>query len=146
MTYGRRHQLTLLCAAAALFLLTALPAAFSQNDGSDAGVQIGQEQVRRGAGVYAQHCATCHGEELEGFGPFPPLSGGQFREHWGGKTLGELYAFVHEQMPLGSGGSLEPTMYADVVSFLLQRNRIVPGEVEFDHENEGMLEVVLSWE
>ncbi len=146
MPTRRRDQLTRLCAVAALLVLTVLPAAFSQGDGSGAAVHIGQEQARRGASVYAQHCATCHGEELEGFGPFPPLTGAGFREHWQGKTLGELYAFVSEQMPLGSGGSLEPSLYQDVTAFVLQRNRYLPGETEFDHQDEEMLGAVLAWE
>ncbi|MBX3144676.1 MAG: cytochrome c [Trueperaceae bacterium] len=146
MATGRHPQLTLHCALVALLLFAVLPAAFSQGDGSEATVQIGQEQARRGASVYAQHCAACHGEELEGFGPFPPVSGGGFRERWQGKTLGELYAFVSELMPLGAGGSLEPSVYEDVVAFLLQRNRVVPGEVEFDHEDELMLEAFLTWD
>lgn len=139
---------------AALLLLLLVPAALSSGNGesegenpvSDLQVQFTQDQARRGAAVYAQHCATCHGEELEGFGPFPPLSGSGFREHYQDKTLGELYTFVREQMPLGSGNTLEPTQYADVVTFLLSRNRMPAGEVEFDFENEEMLEAVLSWE
>lgn len=29
----------------------------------------------QGADLYAQHCATCHGSQGEGFGAFPPLAG-----------------------------------------------------------------------
>ena len=63
-----------------------------------------------------------------------------------GHTVGQMYEFVRDQMPLGAGNTLEATQYADVFAFVLSRNRMTAGEVEFDFENEEMLEVVLTWE
>jgi mono/diheme cytochrome c family protein len=40
------------------------------------------EQARRGREAYDQHCARCHGDDLEGIGGNPALSGEQFLEHW----------------------------------------------------------------
>ena len=80
MASSRRRLLaTASIAVVALLLLVLVPAAFSQNDGEQPVFQFTQDQARRGAVVYAAQCATCHGEELEGFGPFPPLVGARFR-------------------------------------------------------------------
>ena len=33
------------------------------------------EQAKRGDVLYKEQCATCHGDNLEGSGPMPPLNG-----------------------------------------------------------------------
>jgi mono/diheme cytochrome c family protein len=40
-----------------------------------------EEQAIRGYGLYAEHCASCHGVKLEG-GSSMPLSGTTFEERW----------------------------------------------------------------
>ena len=58
----------------------------SVNDGvySDA-------QAKRGTTLYAEQCASCHGENLEGVADlFPALTGDAFGKTWQGKSVGEL--------------------------------------------------------
>src|SRR5688572_31888871 len=73
-----------------LFIVSALyvpvgaqvPAGKSTNDGvyTDA-------QAKRGDVLYKEQCATCHGDNLEGSGPMPPLAGKDFLVNWQGKTV-----------------------------------------------------------
>ena len=53
-----------------LFAAVSAQATKSANDGvySDA-------QAKRGDVLYKENCATCHGDNLEGSGPMPPLTG-----------------------------------------------------------------------
>ena len=46
---------------------------------------------------------------------------------WGGKSTRELYSYIHSAMPLGKGGSLSDTAYANIVAFLLTANGATPG-------------------
>ena len=64
------------------------------------------DQANAGRWAYEQRCATCHGVDLEGAGA-PALKGSGFNAQWNGKTLQELYSYVHSEMPLGAAGSLK---------------------------------------
>src|SRR4029077_12059442 len=64
-----------------------------------------QSQVDRGRWEYASKCSSCHGAQLQGTGA-PPLKGPEFSAQWNGKSLKDLYSFVHSQMPFGNPDSL----------------------------------------
>ena len=119
-------------------------AAGDTNTPTTAALPVTETQIERGAEGYAQHCALCHGPELEGSDHFPTLKGSTFQRRWVERTLGELYTYVNEQMPLGAGGSLEDATYTDIVAFLLSRNDVEPGETAFDPENEAQRELPLA--
>jgi mono/diheme cytochrome c family protein len=95
-------------------------------------VPLGTEQVERGQTVYREHCVTCHGRDLAGTPQFPALVGEAFETDWAGRTLGEFYTYVHDNMPLGAGGSLSDEQYADVVAYVLAQNRLPTGEWPFE--------------
>src|SRR5262245_12414006 len=84
------------------------------------------EQAARGRTTFESNCATCHGADLSG-GAGPALSGAGFLERWRGRTLADLDSFEHTQMPLNAPGSLSPEQYADITSFILQRNGFSAG-------------------
>jgi alcohol dehydrogenase (cytochrome c) len=84
-------------------------------------------QAQRGRADYAANCASCHQGNLAGGGEAPSLAAGNFMKSWGGKSTKELYAYIHSAMPLGKGGSLSDTTYANVVAFLLQANGATAG-------------------
>lgn len=131
---------TALAAALAASLLLAPTAA-----GDAATLPITEEQVELGAAEYAQHCAACHGARLEGMEHFPPIAGTIFQRRWSERTLGELYTYVHDTMPLGAGGSLSDDAYAAIVAFMLERNDIEVGDVAFDPEDEAQAELPLAF-
>src|SRR6185369_1911528 len=51
-------------------------------------------QADAGRAAYAQQCAACHGEALQGGQFGPTLKGKTFQNKWGGAPLGELYAYI----------------------------------------------------
>jgi len=106
---------------------------------------IEAEQIAVGASAYAASCAACHGAELEGMAHFPELRGAVFRARWSDNTLGELYTYVHDQMPLGAGGSLSDEAYAAIVAFMLARNGVEAGDIAFDPADEEALALPLTF-
>ncbi|MFO7545867.1 MAG: cytochrome c [Trueperaceae bacterium] len=131
-----------------LALAISLALAASPGDDADAAppasLPIEEVQVELGADGYAQHCALCHGARLEGMDHFPPLTRTAFQRRWSERTLGELYTYVHDTMPLGAGGSLEDDTYAATVAYLLARNGVEAGETPFDPEDEEQLALPLA--
>lgn len=131
-----------------LALAVSLALAAAPGDAADAAppasLPVEEAQVELGAEGYTQHCALCHGARLEGMDHFPPLRGATFQRRWSERTLGELYAYVHDLMPLGAGGSLEDDTYAATVAYLLARNGVEAGETPFDPEDEAHLALPLA--
>jgi len=99
--------------------------------------QFTAEQVSRGKAAYAASCAACHGPQLQGNGPNPPLVGAAFGERWHGLTPDGLYGYIAGQMPLSAPGSLDPKLYADVATYIFQANGLKPGTVAFTPQSEA---------
>jgi thiosulfate dehydrogenase len=78
----------------------------------------------RGAEVYAQNCASCHG--AQGLGQssggqvvFPPLWGPQSYNWGAGMTsIKSAAEFIRDNMPLGLGGTLTAQQSWDVAAFI----------------------------
>jgi thiosulfate dehydrogenase len=79
----------------------------------------------RGAKVYAQNCALCHGSEGQGTRAadgkvrFPPLWGPE-AYNWGAgmASISNAAAFIKHNMPLGQGGTLSDQDAWDVAAFI----------------------------
>ncbi len=84
-------------------------------------------QAARGATVYTQYCAVCHGASLQGEAG-TPLMGRTFMQAYGAGTAAQMYDFISRQMPLNAPGSLSQEQYLDVTAFILERNGLPPGE------------------
>lgn len=89
-----------------------------------------EEQAKRGAVVYADQCAACHGEKLEGNGAMPPLAGEDFAKMWSGRTVAELFEKTHSTMPMTAPGTLTEQQTADVVAYMLQVGNHPAGTTE----------------
>jgi len=83
----------------------------------------------RGAQVYAQQCAVCHGADgqgvrAEGELVFPPLWGDE-SFNWGAgmHRVNTAAAFIHANMPLGQPQSLSQQQAWDVASYITSRPR-----------------------
>src|SRR5215467_6850813 len=85
------------------------------------------EQAKRGEALYKENCSACHGDNLEGSGPMPPLAGKDFLANWTGKTVGDLFEKTSTTMPATAPGSLTPEQAADVISFLLSKDAFPSG-------------------
>lgn len=88
-----------------------------------------QAQAERGKPLYAQHCAVCHGQSLEGT-PSSPLAGERFMAKWNDRTLDELYYITKMQMPYGKPDSLGVQQYLDITAFMLASNGYAAGTRE----------------
>jgi len=86
-------------------------------------------QSETGKAAYAQHCAACHGETLQGGQFGPSLKGPAFQRRWGGAPLSELFAYVRRSMPPAAVGQLDSATYTAVLARLMAENGAVPGQV-----------------
>lgn len=119
LTRSERHVCIALVAGATAFS----PVSHALADGTG---WYSSEQLTQGRFDYSQKCAVCHGAQLQGGGA-PALKGQAFVQQWNGKTLQDLYTYVHDQMPLGQGGSLDPQEYADITAYMLAQNGLPAG-------------------
>ena len=88
-------------------------------------------QAARGAEAYGKHCASCHGQSLEGT-TSKPLAGARFMRKWGdgGNTIDDLLFVVRTQMPYEAAGTLTGQQYIDIVAFILKSNGYEAGSKE----------------
>jgi len=100
-----------------------------------------EEQAKRGETIYGKECAACHGPELMGGESAPPLTGGAFLANWNGLTLGDLFDRVKKTMPQISPGKLTRQQNADVLAFMLSRNKFPPGKTELYKQSEMLKEI-----
>jgi cytochrome c len=90
-----------------------------------------QAQSDAGRKAYAESCASCHGDNLQGKGP-PPIAGKDFvASSFGKRTTADLYTYIKTSMPFCQGGSLATDVYVDIVAFILQANGAKPGNEPF---------------
>ncbi|MCY3844884.1 MAG: PQQ-binding-like beta-propeller repeat protein, partial [Acidobacteria bacterium] len=83
------------------------------------------EQADAGFAAYAQHCSSCHGENLDD-GPFaPPLRGTAFREAWLPRSVEALFTLTSTTMPQDRPGVLDDETVTDLVALMLQENGVV---------------------
>ena len=115
-------------AAAGLALLPLLVAwAASAQAPASTGVYTAA-QAERGGALYAQHCARCHGDALEGTDVAQPLTGLGFLDNWTGQPIAVLIQRIHISMPLETPGLLDAAASVDVTAFMLQTNGYPPGK------------------
>jgi S-disulfanyl-L-cysteine oxidoreductase SoxD len=86
-------------------------------------------QAARGAAVYKEQCASCHGEAMEGtIGP--AMTGAAFFEIWSGKPLSELVEKIHKTMPFNLPGSLSRQQSVDLAAYVLSVGKFPAGSAE----------------
>ena len=96
------------------------------------------EQAQRGAPLYQQSCAECHGPDLAGGEMSPGLVGGEFVWNWNGLSVGDLFERLRVSMPQGEPNSVSRQEKADILAFLLQANDFPIGDMELANRT-GML-------
>lgn len=92
-------------------------------------VTYSTEQADRGERRYTRDCVECHGETLTGglIGG-PPLRGLAFEEKYlNGAPASALFLFTSTQMPPDNPGRFQPSVYADLVAYILQQNGFTAG-------------------
>ena len=101
-------------------------------------------QATSGEAIYKEQCAACHGDNLEGSGPMPPLAGTDFLSNWTGKTVGDLYEKTSTTMPATAPGTLTPEQAADVVAYLLSKDNYPAGSAALEGKVEPLLKIKLD--
>lgn len=108
------------CAALAAISLCSI----QLNAAEDASiVSFSAAQAVSGKSGYDQHCASCHGFDLEGFGLIPGLNGSYFSGRWGDKTADQLASNVR-RMPPAEEESLDRSEYTEILAYILEQNGI----------------------
>lgn len=113
---------------------------------SGVGLPSGRGTYERGAALFAERCALCHGARGEGIPPFPRLIGREPRDSFPFgrdakyvKTIGNywpyattIYDYIDRAMPFPAPGSLRPDDIYSLVAFLLAENEIVDRRTVID--------------
>ncbi|MGE3959139.1 MAG: c-type cytochrome [Vicinamibacterales bacterium] len=89
-----------------------------------------EAQAKRGEGLYAQYCASCHGPDLAGGEMAPGLTGGEFTANWNDLSLGDLFERIRISMPQNAPGSLSRQQNADILSYMLRKMNMPVGQAE----------------
>ncbi len=89
-----------------------------------------EEQARRGAVLFDERCAECHGPSGAGGGMAGALVGPAFSSNYDGQTVGDLFDRNRTTMPPGKEGQLPGPENAAIVAFMLQFNGFPAGEAE----------------
>ena len=108
--------------AAALTVTVGAQATRSSNEGV-----YTADQATKGEAVYKENCAACHGDNLEGSGPMPPLAGKDFLSNWQGKTVGDLFEKTQTSMPATAPGTLTPEQTAQIMAYVLNVGKYPAG-------------------
>ena len=88
------------------------------------------QQADRGSARYEAICLECH-TKVE-FTERP------FLFAWEGSSVGQLYAYIAENMPEDGPGSLPESDYLAVMAYILQMNGYPAGEAELTADMERM--------
>ena len=115
----------------AALLAFALATSAAATHGQPARLYTGQ-QAKKGAAVYAQNCATCHGAKLQGKSG-PAIGGTAFlkRTKLLGWSVENFRDVVVSTMPRSNPGSLTEKQYAQVLAYLLSVDCYPAGQTKF---------------
>jgi mono/diheme cytochrome c family protein len=95
-------------------------------------------QAARGKKQYVANCASCHQEGLQGADLAPALKGDDFLLPWTSQSVNELFERISKTMPADAPGSLSAQDSADIVSYILQANRMPAGADELKGDATAM--------
>ena len=91
-----------------------------------------EDQAARGATLYADRYARCHGDGLGGVESAPALTGTAFYSNWEGETLESLFERMRSSMPADKPGSLSRAQNADVLAHMLKVSGYPAGATALD--------------
>jgi len=99
------------------------------------------EQATRGEKTYADRCARCHGDGLQGAEAAPALTGPVFYANWEGETLDALFERMRSSMPQDAPGSLSRAVNADVLAYMLATGNYPAGQTALDPQAGGLTRI-----
>ena len=107
------------------------------------GLPDGSGDVLTGEEVFAQKCASCHGDFAEGIGNWPKLAGGMgtldrddplktIGSYW--PYLSTSFDYIRRSMPYGNAGTLSDDDVYAIVAYILYSNDLVDDDFELSKE------------
>jgi cytochrome c len=108
------------------------------------GLPEGRGDAYNGEEIFADACASCHGDFAEGVGNWPVLAGGfdTLADKDPVKTVGSywpylstVWDYVHRSMPFGNAQTLSDDDVYAIVAYILYSNDLVDEDFELSHEN-----------
>lgn len=115
------------------------------------GLPKGRGNAAEGEVIFAQKCASCHGDFGEGKNRWTVLAGGRgsLKSENPVKTVGSYwpyistaYDYIYRSMPFGDAQTLKPDEVYALIAFILLMNDII-GDEEFELSNETLVGVRL---
>ena len=101
------------------------------------------DQAHRGETMYKAQCTSCHGDALDGVGPYPPLSGDDFLTKYQGQPALNLYNMIQKLMPATAPGSLTRPQAADLLAYILSFNKFPAGTKDFPIDEDSLKKLTL---
>lgn len=102
------------------------------------------EQVARGKIAYANECADCHGEELEGNNKSPAMKGSLFLKNWRNKSISRLIETTRRTMPPEDPAILSRQLCTDVVAYILAENGYPAGKTDLAVDAPDIRQIVIE--
>ena len=99
------------------------------------------EQAMRGEKLYADRCAKCHGDGMQGVESAPALTGPGFYGNWDGETLDALFERMRMSMPQDAPGSLTRQQNADILARMLEIGGYPAGKTALDPQAGALLRI-----
>ena len=122
---------------ASLLLVQALVLVSAQGKTTLDGVYTAA-QAARGQKIYADSCASCHGDDLSGGGQAPALAGKDFNIDWNDLAMSDLFDRTQGTMPADKPGTLTLPQTADAIAFLLQKGNFPAGQTELSADSAAL--------
>jgi len=110
------------------------------------GLRPGSGDVMTGEEVFAEKCASCHGDFAEGIDNWPVLAGGigSLTDRRPVKTIGSywphlstVWDYIHRSMPFGAAQTVTVDETYAITAFLLYSNGLVEDDFVLSNENFG---------
>ena len=99
------------------------------------------EQADRGEQLYADRCARCHGDGLQGIEAAPPLVGPAFYANWDGESLDALFERMRMSMPQDRPGSLTRAENTDLLAYMLRVGKYPSGTRLLDAQDGALTRI-----
>ena len=133
----------LLCASVPLWVVISGVAALSaQSPGRTVwdGVYTA-EQAERGAKLFEQRCAGCHGGDMKGGAGVPGLAGIEFTAGWNNQTAWAVFDTMKGSMPADNPGGLTDAQYADILAAMFKGNDYPAGMTALPTEQAALTQI-----
>ena len=100
-----------------------------------------REQAERGEKLYADRCARCHGDALQGVESAPALVGPAFYANWDGETLDALFERMRTSMPQDRPGRSRAPENADILAYMLRAGGYPAGKLTLDAQGGALTRI-----